>query len=1265
MREKIVRRMTKTVLLFMGCICCFILMGKITVLAEETVVTASDKDVKVFPDLYNTGPIEPEGGFTVVSDAKLPCTVDGEETTLDGASTDNRFVLNVKYKHSFLNGKIVIENVDLSHYKFVIYNPEILKEQGRKLSFVFNNCKLNSFSGGTSSCDELSFEFNNCSFLSAYGSDITFNSCRFGGGINDRLNLFVNCYVNDCYIYNPSSEIASEGEIHVDGIQIYGNNKDSSIKTENIHFDNCRFEMPPIRYSNAPKTYVNACIMLQTEFSDGDNMSFENCYVNGGGYAIYAHGVKGTRLSNITFKNLYFGCAARYGRLYPDKPEKDQVEWNEDTWEDAASVYVGTVDRDKDKNETYLCVSNDTNKKRYFRAYTSNGHFYDYSIEACPTYKEYSEKGLTFEEFPFDRLYTIPEYCEWVVVYEMMSADNSTSATMNQVRFQNWIEEKSVKLEDVSAVNLEYELSEDGTLTISGFGNMPEFSSVESIPWYSEKEKIKKIVIKDVTSISANTFSDCVNLEEVVLHESFESIGKEAFLNCISLVKVTFPESIVSVGSDAFSIDTDTYQEARQQMDVYYGGALSKWVNISFATTKSNPMYMTGGNLYVNGSELATEFNAKDSSSTYVGSNVFAGCLSLAKVDLTGVTEIGSYAFSKSGVSGEVVIPETIKRFGTYAFGECTSLDKLIWQSSIGVAMGAFNYDTNLREIVISGNSTTVSNWAFKGCSNLVKVTLPDTVTYLSQQSFQNCSALKEINIPEGVTGIGNYAFGGCTSLEQIIMPDTVNSLGIGVFAYCTGLKDIHLSSGLTDLGNSCFSKCVSLETVELPATLTSISSGAFNECSSLKTIKIPASVTEIKSRALYKCKLLSSIYFMEEECPAMATDVFDYDYIKTAAALVYIPENATAYTENELILKIASHLYSTKVIAVANCIEPGKEQYTCLLHDNCESNYEKITDILEHQPGEPVFENVVPATSEKEGSYDEVYYCIVCKQELSREKKVAEKLPQEDTTTTGETTGKEPEETTGKEPEETTGKEPEETTGKEPEETTGKEPEETTGKEPEGTTGNEPEETTEKETEQETTKKVTVKAATIKSAVNKKNNEIEVTWGRISGATGYEVQYGTYRNFKKGVHTKRITGASKIKTTIKGLQYNKKYYVRIRVYKKVNGKKYVSKWSAVKQVTVKKITVKSTALKKVVNKKNKKIEVTWRKIKGVTGYEVQYSTYSNFKKGVRTKRITGASKGKVTITGLKKNKKYYVRVRAYKKVNGKKYVSKWSGKKV
>lgn len=86
---------------------------------------------------------------------------------------------------------------------------------------------------------------------------------------------------------------------------------------------------------------------------------------------------------------------------------------------------------------------------------------------------------MTFEDFPFDQMYTVPEYCDWVVVYEMLPTDNSTAATMKQVRFQNWTEDKSVKIADVSAANLEYELSETGTLTINGFGNMPEFSSVE------------------------------------------------------------------------------------------------------------------------------------------------------------------------------------------------------------------------------------------------------------------------------------------------------------------------------------------------------------------------------------------------------------------------------------------------------------------------------------------------------------------------------------------------------------------------------------------------------------------------------------------------------------------------------------------------------------------------------------------------------------------------------------------------------------------
>lgn len=1173
MKRSYVRNFSKRIALFLGAICCLSFVSREMPYAEEVAVTesdhdvtvsdndvtvssngiritVSDNDVNVIPDLYNTGATEPEGGFAEVSGFNLPCTIDGEPSTINGEATNNRFVINLQYKHKNLNGTIVIENVDLSAYTFTVYNASVLQAEGRQVSFVFNNCKLRGFAGDRCSYEGISYTFNNCSFVSAYGSDATFNHCRFGGGISDRLNLFVNCFVNDCYIYNPTSEYASEGEIHVDGIQIYGNNTDSTIKTENIHFDNCRFEMPSLRYAGAPKAYVNACIMLQTEFSDGENISFENCYVNGGGYAIYAHGTKGTRLSEIVFKDLHFGCAARYGRMYPDKPEQDQVEWNEDTWEDASSVYVGTVKRDQEKNETYLSVSNDTNQKRYFRAYTSGGRYYDYAIDACPTFKEFSGKGLTFEDFPFDRLYTIPEYCDWVVVYEMLPTDNSTEATMKQVRFQNWTEKEQVEIAEVSAATLEYDLAEDGTLTINGFGNMPEFTSEESIPWYSRKEEIKQIVIKGVTSVSKCAFAGCENLEEVVFPEKFEAvgddafsgciklskmnlnqaktlktIGKNAFFNCISLSKVALPESIVSVGSNAFSADMDLDPQMRNQTDVYYDGTIKNWLAISFANEGANPMYLTGGNLYVNGSHLLTELDVQSCGITVIKSYAFAGCTSLSKVNFAGVTEIGSYAFVKSAVGGEIVIPETVKKIGTYACKDCFFIEKVIWESSNGVPMGAFQNNTKLKELIISGSATDIFNWAFKGCTALTKVTLPDTMTRLAQQSFQNCVALQDINIPGGVTSLGNFTFAGCTSLEKIKLPDTVSRFDIQVFAGCTNLKEVRLSKNLTNLGDSCFSRCSSLETIELPEALTSISSGAFNECSALKSIRIPVSVTEIKTRAFYRCGSLASMTFMGETCPAIALDACNF--IAQGSVCVYIPENAAGYTENAVLIKIVGHLYSTQRIAASSCVSPGKEHYTCLLHENCDSDYEKTTQAGAHQPGEPVLENVVAATVEKEGSCDEVYYCIVCKTELRRESKTIEKL-------TGAENGNTGSSLPGND-------------------ASGEEGQYANGQGDGAASANK-------------SGKVSVKSTALKKVVKKKN-KMEVTWIKRKGISGYEIQYSTNKNFKKGVHIKRITKAISGKTTIRGFKKNKKYYVRIRTYKKVNGKKYVSKWSKKKSV--------------------------------------------------------------------------------------------------
>ena len=75
------------------------------------------------------------------------------------------------------------------------------------------------------------------------------------------------------------------------------------------------------------------------------------------------------------------------------------------------------------------------------------------------------------------------------------------------------------------------------------------------------------------------------------------------------------------------------------------------------------------------------------------------------------------------------------------------------------------------------------------------------------------------------------------------------------------------------------------------------------------------------------------------------------------------------------------------------------------------------------------------------------------------------------------------------------------------------------------------------------------------------------------------------------------------------------------------------------------------------VKAQSKAFTVKWKKKSNITGYQIQYSTNSKFKKGNKSIKIKNAKTGSKKITKLKSNKKYYVRIRTYK---GKKY-SKWS----
>ena len=112
------------------------------------------------------------------------------------------------------------------------------------------------------------------------------------------------------------------------------------------------------------------------------------------------------------------------------------------------------------------------------------------------------------------------------------------------------------------------------------------------------------------------------------------------------------------------------------------------------------------------------------------------------------------------------------------------------------------------------------------------------------------------------------------------------------------------------------------------------------------------------------------------------------------------------------------------------------------------------------------------------------------------------------------------------------------------------------------------------------------------------------------------------------------------------------KYTVKVTMKGNYSGSKTVSFIINPKPTTI--------SMLKGVKGKNE-ILVTWRKQSPqITGYQIQYSTDSSFKKGTKTVTVNGMSTTSKTLTGIKPRTSYSVRIRTYKQVGNTKYYSVW-----
>ena len=183
----------------------------------------------------------------------------------------------------------------------------------------------------------------------------------------------------------------------------------------------------------------------------------------------------------------------------------------------------------------------------------------------------------------------------------------------------------------------------------------------------------------------------------------------------------------------------------------------------------------------------------------------------------------------------------------------------------------------------------------------------------------------------------------------------------------------------------------------------------------------------------------------------------------------------------------------------------------------------------------------------------------------------------------------------------------------------------------------------------------ITVNKTTI-SKVENKATGVKLTWKKVSDATGYVV-YRKNLGSKSWKKIKIVKGASKntyTDSTVKS-KHGTVYSYRIESYKSVNGQtaKAVSKEKKILRLTA------PTKLK-IANQKGRKLSVTWKKQKKISGYQIQYSTGKTFAKGTKMINIVKSS-DKAVIKKLKKGKTYYVRMRSYQKSGSKKTYSAWS----
>ena len=373
---------------------------------------------------------------------------------------------------------------------------------------------------------------------------------------------------------------------------------------------------------------------------------------------------------------------------------------------------------------------------------------------------------------------------------------------------------------------LRYVYDEDSqTMTISGKGFMPDFTTGKEQPWHDFRQDISKVVIEEgVTSIGNRAFAGASSLSKIYLPKRLKTIGDYAFASDNAYktyhIEMTIPDSVITIGQ---------YAIGSRISDPDLTDITAGWSNstVELYTMNDNSPAFSYADNWKN--ITAVKGKMGDVGQCRWTFSYDFGYLTVSGGG-NGSMESEAYPWEEFKNHVRSIKLESIGMIPDHAFADMTKVETLdIYASEQirSIGKGAFEGCTSLK--TISGNFYglhEIQEDTFKGCSSLTTIGYYSWMESIGKSAYEGCTSLTSVGFNEHMETIGESAFEGCTNLKRVTLGYSTKSVGERAFADC-GVETLTIRNELTKIGDEAFLN-TNLSSVDIPRSVAKVGKRAF-----------------------------------------------------------------------------------------------------------------------------------------------------------------------------------------------------------------------------------------------------------------------------------------------------------------------------------------------------------------------------------------------------------------------------------------------------